>query len=148
MAGQGAQAGGLYPGQEAGTAAHYRASRGVSIVFKALFSLLIMSKVAETACPTSILILVVHGGSILDSHTEPAVRKSDVTTLRGAFESIMRQHYQVHYILERRILYTHKISVAGWTRGCQVCAMSRHLWASSLRPLSPLSLPSPGPRLQ
>ena len=53
-----------------------------------------MLKVAETACPTSILILVVHGGSILDSHTEPAVRKSDVTTLRGAFESIMRQHYQ------------------------------------------------------
>ena len=54
-----------------------------------------MLKVAETACPTSILILAVHGGSILDSHTEPAVRKSDVTTLRGAFESIMRQHYQV-----------------------------------------------------
>ena len=55
---------------------------------------LCVMKVAETACPTSILILVVHGGSILDSHTEPAVRKSDVTTLRGAFESIMRQHYQ------------------------------------------------------
>ena len=55
-------------------------------------------QVAETACPTSILILVVHGGSILDSHTEAAVRKSDVTTLRGAFESIMRQHYQVGHV--------------------------------------------------
>ena len=53
-----------------------------------------LDEVAETTCPTSILILVVHGGSILDSHTEPTVRKSDVTTLRGAFESIMRQHYQ------------------------------------------------------
>ena len=54
-----------------------------------------LAEVAETACPTSILVLVVHGGSILDTHTEPAVRKSDVTTLRGAFESISRQHYQV-----------------------------------------------------
>ena len=53
-----------------------------------------LAEVAEVACPTSIFILVVHGGSILDGHTEPAVRKSDVTTLRGAFESIMRQHYQ------------------------------------------------------
>ena len=55
-----------------------------------------LADVAETACcPTSIFVLVVHGGSILDGHTEPAVRKSDVTTLRGAFESVMRQHYQV-----------------------------------------------------
>ena len=53
-----------------------------------------LAEVAETTCPTSIFILVVHGGSILDSYTEPAVRKSDVTTMRGAFESIMRQHYQ------------------------------------------------------
>ena len=53
-----------------------------------------LSEVAEPSCPTSLLILVVHGGSILDSYTEPAVRKSDVTTMRGAFESIMRQHYQ------------------------------------------------------
>ena len=53
-----------------------------------------LSEIAEPSCPTSLLILVVHGGSILDSYTEPAVRKSDVTTMRGAFESIMRQHYQ------------------------------------------------------
>ena len=53
-----------------------------------------LSEISEPSCPTSLLILVVHGGSILDSYTEPAVRKSDVTTLRGAFESIMRQHYQ------------------------------------------------------
>ena len=53
-----------------------------------------LSEISEPSCPTSLLILVVHGGSILDSYTEPAVRKSDVTTMRGAFESIMRQHYQ------------------------------------------------------
>lgn len=47
----------------------------------------------EPSCRTTILILVVHGGSVLDPVTELAVRKSDVTTLRGAFESIMRQHY-------------------------------------------------------
>ena len=53
-----------------------------------------LSEILEPSCPTSLLILVVHGGSILDSFTEPAVRKSDVTTMRGAFESIMRQHFQ------------------------------------------------------
>ena len=30
-------------------------------------------------------------GSLLDADTELAVRKSDVTTFRGAFESVMRQ---------------------------------------------------------
>ena len=61
----------------------------------------------EPACPTSILILVVHGGwltvlsnpkmsqqyltkwcqgSVLDGDTELAVRKSDVTTFRSSFE--------------------------------------------------------------
>jgi len=47
----------------------------------------------EPACPTSILILVVHGGSVLDGDTDLAVRKSDVTTFRGAFESVIRQHF-------------------------------------------------------
>jgi len=52
-----------------------------------------IAEVAEHTCSTSVLILVVHGGSILDPATELAVRKSDVTTFRGAFESIMRQHF-------------------------------------------------------
>merc|ERR1719347_1025308 len=50
-------------------------------------------EISEPTCSTSVLILVVHGGSILDPATDLAVRKSDVTTFRGAFESIMRQHY-------------------------------------------------------
>jgi hypothetical protein len=45
------------------------------------------------ACPTTVLILVAHGGSVLDLEMEVSVRKSDVTTFRGAFESVMRTHY-------------------------------------------------------
>ncbi|XP_055846673.1 protein retinal degeneration B isoform X2 [Episyrphus balteatus] len=46
-----------------------------------------------SSCPTSILILVVHAGSVLDASSELTAKKSDVTTFRAAFESIMRQHY-------------------------------------------------------
>ena len=44
-------------------------------------------------CPTTVLILVAHGGSVLDIDMDVSVRKSDVTTFRGAFESVMRTHY-------------------------------------------------------
>ena len=44
-------------------------------------------------CPTTVLVLVVHGGSVLDPDLEASVCKSDVTTFRGAFESVMRTHY-------------------------------------------------------
>ena len=44
-------------------------------------------------CPTTVLILVAHGGSVLDLDMDVSVRKSDVTTFRGAFESVMRTHY-------------------------------------------------------
>uniref|UniRef100_T1GQZ7 DDHD domain-containing protein n=1 Tax=Megaselia scalaris TaxID=36166 RepID=T1GQZ7_MEGSC len=44
-------------------------------------------------CKTSILILVVHAGSVLDATSESSSKKSDITTFRGAFESVMRQHY-------------------------------------------------------
>ena len=47
----------------------------------------------QGCCPTTVLILVVHGGSVLDPQLEMSVRKSDVTTFRGAFESIVRTHY-------------------------------------------------------
>ncbi len=46
-----------------------------------------------SSCPTTILILVAHGGSVLDLDMEASVRKSDVTTFRGALESVMRLHY-------------------------------------------------------
>ena len=48
---------------------------------------------SEMCCPTTVLVLVVHGGSVLDPGLEASVRKSDVTTFRGAFESVMRTHY-------------------------------------------------------
>ena len=47
----------------------------------------------EDICDTDILILVVHGGTIHDTGTDMVVKKSDVTTFRGACEVIMRQHY-------------------------------------------------------
>lgn len=37
--------------------------------------------------------LVLHAGSVLDASTDKTAKKSDVTTFRGAFESVMRQHY-------------------------------------------------------
>ena len=44
-------------------------------------------------CPTQVLILVVHGGSVLDGPVDGPVRKSDVTTFKGAFETVIRTHY-------------------------------------------------------
>lgn len=46
-----------------------------------------------TNCTTTVLILVFHAGSVLDANVDMAAKKSDVTTFRGAFESVMRQHY-------------------------------------------------------
>ncbi|XP_049861390.1 protein retinal degeneration B isoform X3 [Schistocerca gregaria] len=48
---------------------------------------------AHQTCRTSVLILVLHAGSILDANVDLAAKKSDITTFRGAFESVMRQHY-------------------------------------------------------
>ena len=45
------------------------------------------------SCPTSVLALIFHAGSCLDASTDRTAKKSDVTTFRGAFESVMRQHY-------------------------------------------------------
>lgn len=44
-------------------------------------------------CPTSVLILVFHAGSCLDANYDIASKKSDITTFRGAMESVARQHY-------------------------------------------------------
>lgn len=47
----------------------------------------------HSSCPTTVLILVFHAGSVLDASVEITAKKSDVTTFKGAFESVMRQHY-------------------------------------------------------
>ncbi|VVC93874.1 unnamed protein product [Leptidea sinapis] len=47
----------------------------------------------HSSCPTTVLVLVFHAGSVLDAHIDMTAKKSDVTTFKGAFESVMRQHY-------------------------------------------------------
>ncbi|XP_017784868.1 PREDICTED: protein retinal degeneration B isoform X3 [Nicrophorus vespilloides] len=47
----------------------------------------------HTTCSTTVLLLVFHAGSVLDANVDMTAKKSDVTTFRGAFESVMRQHY-------------------------------------------------------
>lgn len=44
-------------------------------------------------CPTSVLVLVLHAGSVLDANLDMTAKKSDLTTFRGSFEAVMRQHY-------------------------------------------------------
>ncbi|XP_048100485.1 membrane-associated phosphatidylinositol transfer protein 2-like [Alosa alosa] len=45
-------------------------------------------------CSTHVLILVLHGGNILDSGGgEPSSKQADVNTLSSAFDSVMRVHY-------------------------------------------------------
>lgn len=38
-------------------------------------------------------IFMLHSNSVLDANVDMAAKKSDVTTFRGAFESVLRQHY-------------------------------------------------------
>ncbi|XP_052864610.1 protein retinal degeneration B [Anopheles cruzii] len=45
------------------------------------------------SCPTTVLILIMHAGSVLDGSSDMTTKKSDITTFRGALESVMRQHY-------------------------------------------------------
>ncbi|XP_050079472.1 protein retinal degeneration B [Anopheles maculipalpis] len=45
------------------------------------------------SCPTTVLVLIMHAGSVLDVSSDMTTKKSDITTFRGALESVMRQHY-------------------------------------------------------
>ncbi|XP_071529989.1 protein retinal degeneration B isoform X1 [Panulirus ornatus] len=44
-------------------------------------------------CSTTVLLLVIHAGSVLDPTSDVTNKRSDITTFRGALESVMRQHY-------------------------------------------------------
>lgn len=44
-------------------------------------------------CRITVLLIVLHAGSVLDANVDISAKKSDITTFRGAFESVMRQHY-------------------------------------------------------
>nr|CAI5848674.1 unnamed protein product [Callosobruchus analis] len=48
---------------------------------------------ARAPCNSVVLILALHAGSVLDANVDMAAKKSDITTFRGAFECVMRQHY-------------------------------------------------------
>ncbi|GFV52968.1 protein retinal degeneration B [Trichonephila clavipes] len=48
----------------------------------------------QSSCTTTVLALVMHAGSVLDSGLEPtANKKTDVNTFASSFETVMRQHY-------------------------------------------------------
>ncbi|XKL68542.1 hypothetical protein PGB90_004033 [Kerria lacca] len=49
--------------------------------------------VCRSFCKINCLLLVVHAGSILEASADVTAKKSDITTLRGSFEHVMRQHY-------------------------------------------------------
>ncbi|KAK6638198.1 hypothetical protein RUM44_008626 [Polyplax serrata] len=51
------------------------------------------SPISLPACTTSVLIFVLHAGSVLDANVDLTAKKSDMTTFRGVFETVMRQHY-------------------------------------------------------
>ncbi|PSN38012.1 Protein retinal degeneration B [Blattella germanica] len=53
----------------------------------------VMTPTHHSTCSTTVLILVLHAGSVLDANVDLTAKKSDITTFRGAFESVMRQHY-------------------------------------------------------
>src|ERR1051326_1657985 len=52
----------------------------------------ILAQVTPT-CSTTVLCMVLHAGSALDAVVDLPAKKSDVTTFKGAFESVIRQHY-------------------------------------------------------
>ncbi|KAF0748361.1 protein retinal degeneration B isoform X2 [Aphis craccivora] len=47
----------------------------------------------ENNCQINTLLMIIHSGSVLDANSDIMAKKSDFTTFRGAFESVMRQHY-------------------------------------------------------
>ncbi|XP_011495089.1 PREDICTED: protein retinal degeneration B [Ceratosolen solmsi marchali] len=44
-------------------------------------------------CSTTVLLIILHAGSVLDANVDLTAKKSDITTFKGAFESVIRQHY-------------------------------------------------------
>uniref|UniRef100_T1JJI2 DDHD domain-containing protein n=1 Tax=Strigamia maritima TaxID=126957 RepID=T1JJI2_STRMM len=48
---------------------------------------------AHQACSVTVLVLVLHAGSVLDTGADHVTKKSDVTTFRSAFENVMKLHY-------------------------------------------------------
>lgn len=61
------------------------------------------------SCSTTVLCLVIHAGSALDATMDLPAKKSDVTTFKGAFESVIRQHYPS--MMGKSVL----ICPVGWT---------------------------------
>ncbi|GBM43212.1 Membrane-associated phosphatidylinositol transfer protein 1 [Araneus ventricosus] len=48
----------------------------------------------QSSCTTTVLALVMHAGSVLDSGAEPTTnKKTDVHTFASSFENVLRQHY-------------------------------------------------------
>ncbi|XP_022246959.1 protein retinal degeneration B-like isoform X2 [Limulus polyphemus] len=45
------------------------------------------------SCPTTVLIMVFHCSSVLDTGTDPSSKKSDISTFRSTLDSLVYQHY-------------------------------------------------------
>lgn len=87
---------------------------------------------AHHPCPVSVLILVLHAGSVLDMGNDIITKKSDVTTFRSAFESVMQQHYpsMVGHLAIRLV-------------SCPITCAEALSYLSSLNPYSFDASPSP-----
>lgn len=48
---------------------------------------------AHHPCQTTVLVMVLHAGSILDTSVDLVTKKSDISTFRAAFEAVVKQHY-------------------------------------------------------
>ena len=57
---------------------------------------------SELSCPTTVLVLVVHGGSVLDPGLEASVRKSDVT-----------EHFTINYMNGQNTAFTKLFTING-----------------------------------
>uniref|UniRef100_A0A8C7M2T2 Phosphatidylinositol transfer protein membrane associated 2 n=1 Tax=Oncorhynchus kisutch TaxID=8019 RepID=A0A8C7M2T2_ONCKI len=64
-----------------------------SFIFQIFISNLVLQE-CLTPSKIHVLVLVLHGGNILDTGAgEPSSKQADVNTLSGAFETVMRVHY-------------------------------------------------------
>ena len=51
------------------------------------------SPVRNSSCPTTILLLVFHGGNVLDNSGDIDSKNADLETFKGVLDSVVRQHY-------------------------------------------------------
>lgn len=67
----------------------------LSLSFQVSFSLFSFLTRLQSKCKTHVLLLVVHGGNILDTAGgDPSTKAGDVATLASVLEKVTRVHFQ------------------------------------------------------